>query len=560
MSGDSRSWRCESWTLFTSPGKAVAEERDRGNGHPPRVRVRVWSTEEGKYLRKSLGMTVRDDDGDIDPDLVAEMQRKGKRVAEDLLEGIGDDEPVVRGPQPAQPASELTLKEGFRLAFLPKKEGGKYRDGRYRSDAARARDDILRILSPARTWTTLKRSDYERIWETIAEVRTGEREWRSDKLTGDDGRGKLRTPGWAWCEKMLSTLFAVGHWLEDEGHLRPETIRVPNRWKRTLKAEWRKLTDESTRPDKPRYTPAEAGRLLQALPQADPRLRLALKLGAEDRLGQVLRARRSHLDLSPVGEFGAGRIDIVGRGNKRGEMQDLDPDQRAEIDRALGPDGYLCGLEAAYREGRREDYPLFPANAFRDGIRTAPMNAPDKPMSPRTMRSLFNELEKDAGVEHREGRGWYGLRRLAADLAPDYTSHAGVLNNLGHWADSRTRESYQQAFNPAITGKAARVRRQMRNDLRVKAEEDLTATPAEQLEELIFASGPEVFGSLLQSLGTLDPAKALGVLKTARSGGLQTVDSDAVLSELTEADLMPLLKADDPDVRAEAASFLAMIE
>ena len=42
MSDDSRSWSCENWTLFTKPGKAVAEERDRGNGHPPRVRVRVW--------------------------------------------------------------------------------------------------------------------------------------------------------------------------------------------------------------------------------------------------------------------------------------------------------------------------------------------------------------------------------------------------------------------------------------------------------------------------------------------------------------------------------------
>lgn len=559
MSDDSPSWTCESWTLFTDPNKAVAQERDRGNGHPPRVRVRVWSSNEGRWLKKSLGMTVRDGDGNIDPDLVAEMQRKGKRVAEDLLEGIGTDEPVVRGPQPAQDPAQLTLKEGFRLAFLPKKEGGKYRQGQYRSDAARARDDILRILSPARTWESLKRSDYERIWETVAEVRRGEREWRSDKLTGDDGRGRLRKPGWAWCEKMLSTLFAVGHWLEDEGHLKPQTIRVPNRWKRKLKAEWRKLTDESTRQDKPRYTPTEAGRMLKALPQADPRLRLALKLGVEDRLGQVLRTRRSHLDLSPVGAFELGRIDIVGRGNKRGEIQDLTPDQRAEIDRALGPNGYLRGLEAAYREGRRDDYPLFPQYAFRDGVPVAPMNAPDKPMDSRTLRTLYNELESDAGVEHRDGRGWYGLRRVAADLAPDYTNDAGVLNNLGHWADSRTRESYQEDFNPAVTGKAARVRRQMRNDLQVKSEEDVEETPAELLEKLVLAGDGEWFGDLFRELAANSPRRALDILKTARGSGFQMVSSEDILAQLTAEDLLPVVQADDPEVREEAVSFLASV-
>lgn len=559
MSDEPRSWSCESWTLFTDPYKAVAYERDRGNGHVPRVHVRVWSGSEERWLKKSLGMTVRNGTGDLDADRIAEMQVEGRRVARDLLD---DDVTLPRVSTAARPdsdPSELTLKEGFRLAFRPKSLSGKYREGRYRRDAMRARDDLLRILSPARTWASLRRSDFERIWETVAEVRAGRKTWHSDKLTNDDGEPMVREPGWRWCVRMITDLVAVGHWLEEEKYLEPGMFDVPHQWKKSLKKDWKALTGESTRPAKHRYTKKEAGRILQALPNADPRIRLALTLGVEDRLGQVLRTRRSHLDLSPVGAFGLGRLDVVGRGNKRGEIQDLDPEQRDEIDEALGPNGYLHGLELAYQEGRRDDYPLFPQYAFRDGVPVAPMNAPDEPMSSRTLRTLYNELEKSAGVEHRKGRGWYGLRRLAADLAPDYTNHAGVLNNIGHWADSRTREDYQKAANPEVAAKAARVRRQLRSDLRVRAEEEVEETPTELLEQLIFGSEPEVFGSLFRSLATLDPAKALDVLKTVRGRGLQTVAPSEALDQLSQEDLLALLQTDDPEVRSEALEFLALL-
>ena len=40
-----------------------------------------------------------------------------------------------------------------------------------------------------------------------------------------------------------------------------------------------------------------------------------------------------------------------------------------------------------------------------------------KPFSRDGARVAFKALEAIAGVGHSEGRGWYGLRRIAADLA-----------------------------------------------------------------------------------------------------------------------------------------------
>ena len=47
-------------------------------------------------------------------------------------------------------------------------------------------------------------------------------------------------------------------------------------------------------------------------PEVDPRIALAIELGAEARLGQVSRMMRSDVDLSPVGAFGLGRTGAGG--------------------------------------------------------------------------------------------------------------------------------------------------------------------------------------------------------------------------------------------------------
>jgi hypothetical protein len=44
----------------------------------------------------------------------------------------------------------------------------------------------------------------------------------------------------------------------------------------------------------------------------------------------------------------------------------------------------------------------------------------------QVMRELFVDLERIAGVEHRRGRSFYGLRRRATDLAPEVAQDARV--------------------------------------------------------------------------------------------------------------------------------------
>jgi len=45
----------------------------------------------------------------------------------------------------------------------------------------------------------------------------------------------------------------------------------------------------------------------------------------------------------------------------------------------------------------------------------------------------FKKSEACAGVPHVKGRGWYGLRRVAADLAEEITTDARVKDCLGGW-------------------------------------------------------------------------------------------------------------------------------
>lgn len=43
-----------------------------------------------------------------------------------------------------------------------------------------------------------------------------------------------------------------------------------------------------------------------------------------------------------------------------------------------------------------------------------------------------------------EWRNWYGVRRKQSDLAEDVETDARVLNRLGAWTHTATREHYQE--------------------------------------------------------------------------------------------------------------------
>lgn len=587
MSDDSETdWDTDSWTLMTSPRKAVAFERDRGSDNPPRVYVRIWSSEEDRWLKRSLGITVRDGNGDIDSDEVTPMLEYAKTVANELLAEVGSD--VTLELDRSAPRPDLTLEEGFRLALRPKDvgDGGKYSEGRYKEDVERAVKDIRRVLDPSRTWASLHKRDYERLWEAVADVRMGEEVWRSDKIRAEDCDpedefvGMKRNPGYSWALEMTKHLVAIGRWLQDRKHLPLGTLDVPSHWKSELKTTWQELTNESTDPEKPRYSPEEHGRLLRALPNADPRIRLALTIGAELRLGQVRRTRRSHLSLEPVGAFDAGRVTVVGRGKKSGVTIDLTPEEREVIDLALGytdaengnarsgyagprnlPSGasaYLADLEEAYQAGERDDFPLFPQNVYRDGTPTAAVDVPSKPMSASYLRELFLELEDLAGVEHRDGRASYGLRRSSTDEAPEVVDDDRVLDNLGGWADTRTREDYQARQNPKVSAKAARARREIRN--RVQNVVDRSDEERGLAAEMALDAEPSEFGSRLNSLAERDAPTALEVLEDVAENGLNGSSPTEVFKHMSPSDLIPLVRHEDPNIRKPAAGLLARLD
>lgn len=76
----------------------------------------------------------------------------------------------------------------------------------------------------------------------------------------------------------------------------------------------------------------------------------------------------------------------------------------------------------------------------------------------------FHELERVAGVTPVPDRGWYGLRRVATDLAPTFTGDNLVLNAVGGWAaGSDEREArYQDHQNRRVRAQASIVREKMR--------------------------------------------------------------------------------------------------
>ena len=226
---------------------------------------------------------------------------------------------------------------------------------------------------------------------------------------------------------MIDAIYSVAAWLREEQHIPPDAARPPQEWRKALKEKWAQRTGTwRSRPYCRRHTADEYRRISAAIgdPRVDPRIPVAIELAAECRTGQVLRCTRGMLTLpevtpndyksAPPG--GLGQVEIPGAWKKHGEVVVLTPEQRRAIDDALG--GYLANYEAAWRAGQIGDY-LFPGLKMRmlDGTArrwTRKVRPNAKPFSRDGARVAFKELEAIAGVQYVEGRGWHGLRRIAA--------------------------------------------------------------------------------------------------------------------------------------------------
>lgn len=348
--------------------------------------------------------------------------------------------------RPHEKADEpLTLAEGVVRAFDPEK--GLYpRPTKHAKQARKYVDLAVALLGPATTWSELRPGSIRFLVRQLA------RRSRS-------GEGAVAA------EKTCVILYAVASWLRQEELIPATAAHSTPGWKVRVREEWRNATGRrAIAVERPRHAVDEVAALFAALPAADPRLRLLVELAAELRAGQAVRARRSDLNLDAVGGFKCGRFIVHGAGKKRGEVVDLHPELRALVDEILST-GYLAEAEAAFQRGKVADYFLFPAGKLKGGS-VLPDRATAAHASYQAMRDLFVDLERIAGVEHRRGRSFYGLRRQATDLAPEFAQDARVLNSISGHADSATREQvYQDRENERVRAHAATARRSMRRYL-----------------------------------------------------------------------------------------------
>ena len=451
--------RCDSggkvFVRWTNPDNAGFEKRNRAN----------------------LGIVVRDPKtGRLNPKLVRTAELAVQQFQARLLVArspvhVEREVPhnVTAASPPASATATLTVRAGFDLALDP--ERGKYGSNRtrrygqmvkYRERLFGGRRHASPLLDRTLTWQAFVPAEARALWRRMADRH----------VSSKGGEFGVRA-----AEGIVDAIYSVAAWLREEQLIATDVARAPAQWRKALKEEWAQRTGERrTRPHRPRHSVEEYRRIFASVddPRVDPRIRLAIELAAECRTGQVLRCTRRMLvltevkpnkyEVAPPGSL--GQIEIPGAGKKHGEVVVLTPEQRRAADDALA--GYLSNYEAAWVARQIEDYYLFPGSKMRmldkKGRRwTRKVRAGVKPFSRDGARVAFRALETIAKVDHVEGRGWYGLRRIAADLAESATTDDRVKDRLGGWQDSETRKHiYQDRQTDELRAEAAKVRRALR--------------------------------------------------------------------------------------------------
>jgi hypothetical protein len=121
------------------------------------------------------------------------------------------------------------------------------------------------------------------------------------------------------------------------------------------------------------------------------------------------------------------------------------------------------------RRARRGAKPaaLFPGGQLRKGIADPAGKYAQQSVTPDAARGWFRELEAAAGVQHVEGRGWYGLRRILTDTAPRFTSNELTLNVLAGTSTEMRNTVYQDPDSLEARINAANTYEQIRTGGRV---------------------------------------------------------------------------------------------
>lgn len=421
------------------PHQLTAYERaDRGYA----IYGRVW--DGSRYTEKrALHPGIRDEDDRIDPELEIAAQEQAIERQRTVAAGLGEADLDT-------PGGPLTLTQGFNRVLHPKT--GKYAslDSEWRADVERHTRVIQNALGETLMWSQIRHAHYRKLWRYMA------REHAKDGSFGA-----------RMAEVIVGTLQSAARWLQGEGWIEPGDALPAPTWKEIMIREWEDITGSPVKPPKKlRFTAPESAALWDALPAADPRLELAVEIGAELRLGQVARTRRS--DVEPYGGFRFGLVRVHGRGKKRGETVVLTRAQRHVLTRAILW-GHLANLEEAYQRGEIDDYYLITGGYLHQGrdhrdrpVQRARVENAASHWTRSAMRKAWKTLQELAGVEDVKGRNWYGMRRRQADEADALEVRPGVKNRLGGWTKTSTREDYLETGRTEDAEDAAGARRQIR--------------------------------------------------------------------------------------------------
>ena len=403
-SGADGAWR---WAVGTGAAKVVALELvERGNGLYLRWR------EAGNWRKESLRECARTASGRLITAACDRAKAAARRKHRELMAALAAPLPAP-DPLPV----ELTVADTLAVACDPRR-------GRWSLATAHGRE-VARSLALAsahwgqgQAWGSLTRADWRSLWR-----------WRLEALRAS-GHG-----GFRGAELVVQRVATVADWLVED---------------------YERLAGAPPEARRARHTLEELRRILEEAEGGDPRFALLLALGAELRLGQVVRCRRADLDLE------AGTLRVRGRGRKGGVVVALTPGQQEAAARALG--GYLAALERA-----GGDYPLFPAGQLRGGRsgagRVLERHRAAGPVGRRWMLAQFRLAEARAGVAHVRGRAAYGVRRAAVDAVKALGISREGLAAHGGWTDTQVPDRiYAEQGAAYAREEAARLRAVLRGE------------------------------------------------------------------------------------------------
>lgn len=441
----------------------VHERPDR----PGSVRVRWQLTDDEQAARDEVARpspSVR-----LPEPLRDKRGRLRKKAADRAVEAAKEEYEEWLNPSKAAGATAkaATLEDVFRYFLDPETGAAMTDDHRYDvgdippDPARRAHTTIIdTVLGLDTAPSDIGMASARRLWRSVA--------------AHYDHTGK----GGTAAEKVVATLIsALNHAREDE-IVPPTDGLIPEKWREKYRTDWMALTGVSLSENavsRESHTEEEAAKIVQALPQADPRIRVAFHIGAGFRVGQM----SAYLTRAGIHEGGVFGLYAEFADRKSGEVVriELPPSAQREWRRAT-ESGHLRELEAAYQSGKLADYYVVPGGQMKNGA--CQVKHAGKPLNKRSVLKFFHELEEAAGVEHIDGRSWHGLRRAFETLVGRHTNSPDARDKAGGWTiGGGTRgKIYTQKEEEALTAEAARARAAALADV------SDAASPAERAEDL----------------------------------------------------------------------------